>query len=123
MDIKILMKALERQIPKEILDSFDLVSVKERREDEVVYELEEKEERRPEVGKELVKNGYMRSVEIQHFPVGEQRTVLVLKRRRWTDRETKKETYFNSYRFTEEGCKLTQQLAAFLKEFDGKTPL
>lgn len=122
MDTKILMQALERQIPKEILENFELVGVTERSADEVLYDLEEKEERQPEVGKELVKNGHMRSVEIQHYPIGEQRTVLRLKRRRWTDKETKSETYFNTYQYTEPQCKITRQLAAFLKDAGIEVP-
>lgn len=60
-------------------------------------------------------NGYMNPIELQTFPVQAKEVFLYLKRRRWKLDGSPK-SYFNSYRFTEEGMKSTKEFGAFLKE-------
>jgi len=52
---------------------------------------------------------------IQDFPLRGKPVYLVVKRRRWRHKESG-ETLIGSYTFVQEGTRLTQELAAFLKE-------
>ncbi len=60
MDDKIVQQILWIVILPEILEDFDLVKIEEKAE-ERVFHMREKEKRIPEVGEELVKDGYMRT--------------------------------------------------------------
>jgi transposase len=60
-------------------------------------------------------NGYMNPIEIQTFPTQGKEVFLLLKRRRWK-LKGKKNSYFNSYSFCQEGMKSTKEFGAFLKE-------
>ena len=104
-------------IPEEILKDFEIVKIEER-EDERVFHMSEKEDHRPDVGEELMKDGYMRAKDIVHYPSGMKRCTIRLRRRRWVSRVDKSRCYYNQYSYTEEGCKVTRQFASFLKGID-----
>ena len=59
--------------------------------------------------------GFLPSSCVQDFPIRGQAVYLVIRRRRWRDKETKKEIR-NDYSFIAEGSKLTQELSDFLKD-------
>ncbi len=59
--------------------------------------------------------GFLPSSCVQDFPIRGQAVYLVIRRRRWRNKETKKEIR-NDYSFIAEGSKLTQELSDFLKD-------
>ena len=122
MDSKTIEQILGILIPEEILEDFELMKVEEKDEERVFY-MREKEERKPEAGEELMKDGYMRAKDIVHYPSGMKRCTIRLERRRWVSKTDRKRCYYNQYSYTEEGCKVTRQFASFLKEIGGEGPV
>ena len=59
--------------------------------------------------------GFLSSKRVQDFPLRGKAVFLTIKRRRWRDKETKKEIR-SDYSFIAEGSKLTQELSDFLKD-------
>jgi hypothetical protein len=104
-------------IPKEILESFEIVSIK-KNEEIVDIELVEKELIPAQlVGKQAVLNGYMNPIELQSYPIQGRKCYLKLKRRRWKVQGTTDSTdCHNEYDFAAEGTKATKMFGAFLKE-------
>ena len=58
--------------------------------------------------------GFLPSSRIQDFPIRGQAVYLVIRRRRWRHKKTKKEIR-SDYSFIAKGSKLTQELSDFLK--------
>ena len=56
-------------IPEEILEDLEIERIEESEEGRVFHRVE-KENRRPEVGEELTKDGFMRPKDILHYPAG-----------------------------------------------------
>lgn len=69
MDDKLIQQILGIVIPKEILEDFEIERIEESEEGRG-FHMVEKENRRPEVGEELTKNGFMRPKDIMHYPAG-----------------------------------------------------
>lgn len=59
--------------------------------------------------------GFLPSSRVQDFPIRGQAVYLVIRRRRWRCKLTKKEIR-NDYSFIAEGSKLTKELSDFLKD-------
>ena len=104
-------------IPKEILESFEIVSIK-KNEEIVDIELIEKALIPSQLkGKQAVLNGYMNPIELQSYPIQGRKCYLKLKRRRWKIQGTTDSTNcHNEYDFAAEGTKATKMFGAFLKE-------
>lgn len=104
-------------VPQEILNSFEIATVKEKDEDLFIYLLE-KESSIPNKELDLVLNGYMNPVELNSFPVSGKRCYLRLTRRKWKVRGSSgSSSYTNTYDFALEGTKATKLFGSFLKEF------
>ncbi len=58
--------------------------------------------------------GFLPSSKVQDFPIRGQAVYLIIRRRRWRHKETKKEIT-GDYSFIAEGSRLTQELSDFLK--------
>ena len=58
--------------------------------------------------------GFLSTSRIQDFPLRGKAVYLVIKRRRWRHKLTRKEIK-SDYTFIAEGCKLTKELSDFLK--------
>ena len=58
--------------------------------------------------------GFYSRVRIQDFPIRGKAVFLMIKRRRWRDKITKKQI-ISDYSFISEGARLTQELSDFLK--------
>jgi len=58
--------------------------------------------------------GFLPSSRVQDFPIRGKAVYLIIRRRRWRHRRTKKEIR-NNYSFIAEGSRLTQELSDFLK--------
>ena len=108
--------------PKEIVEKFDLVKIKETSKN---YELiwEEKKELVPEVlqGEDVVLDGFCNPLSLLSFPLKGKPTYLVIKRRRWK-RKGRGDHVSNEYYFNHPSVKATREFAAFLKEVFGHTP-
>ncbi len=118
-------KRLEKSIinyvlPSEILKDFTIKEVKElgdSRLKEVYIELQLEEKNTLPPGyksEEYESKGFISSKRVQDFPLRGKAVYLVIKRRRWRHKETKKEIK-SDYSFISEGAKLTQELSDFLK--------
>jgi len=107
-------------VPVEILDYFEISNVTSRKE-EVEIELYEKSELIPKAlsGKEVVSNGFMNPLILQHFPVMGKRLYLKLIRRRWKEKGDiiGHTSCQNDYNFTADGTKATASFGTFLKEY------
>lgn len=104
-------------VPQEILNSFEIASVEEKKEDLFIYLLE-KNSCLPTDELDLVQNGYMNPVELNSFPVVGKRCYLRLTRRKWKVRGSDgSPSYTNTYDFALEGTKATKLFGSFLKEF------
>lgn len=58
--------------------------------------------------------GFFSSAKVQDFPIRGKSVYLHIRRRRWREKQTKKQIVSN-YSFIAEGARLTQELSAFLK--------
>jgi hypothetical protein len=114
-------------LPNGLLSHFDIVSFKElgdfqTKKDCFYLYLDEKN---------LLPNGYNSAdyeskgfyepTTIQDFPIRGKAVYLVLRRRRWRDKQTKSCDIKSDYSFIAEGSKLTVELSAFLKD-TGRNP-
>jgi len=123
MDINLLSYFL----PTELLEHFTITGIKEVSDPEKIFktlhiELEEKNE---------LPKGYERSKYeakdfipgklIQDFPIRGKSVYLVIKRRRWRNKENHSEIISSDYTFLSGGTKLTKELSDFLKD-TGREP-
>lgn len=105
-------------IPAEILLDFDVQKI----EDSEAYLIIELVEKKESISKfisngNLVSNGYLNPVELQHFPMNGKKCILRLIRRRWKDKGSSSGDYFNTYSYAVTGTKVTPSFGSFLKEF------
>jgi len=116
MDIK--EKIAQVLVPREILEDFNVVDVKELSNEWIIV-LEEKEDRIPFClqGKDVVLDGFYDSIDLISGVMMEQIIYLHIKRRRWKERGQTKHEH-NQYDYQVEGMRTTKRFAAFLKEID-----
>ena len=110
MDIQKVLKIL---LPKEWLDYFEVINIEEKQEEWHIT-LYEKEDRIPKglVGKNVVKDGFMNSIEIHDFPLRGKPTYLRFHRRKWKV-AGEDESHFNNYEFHPQGMKATKEFGSF----------
>lgn len=110
-------KLVSLLIPNAILASFEVQKIEDT-EILLVIELLEKQECISSLGLDLdlVSNGFMPPLELQHFPMNGKRCLLRLIRRRWKESNNLSSSYYNSYTFALKGTKVTPDFGAFLKE-------
>ncbi|MDR2834801.1 MAG: hypothetical protein LBV69_01180 [Bacteroidales bacterium] len=101
---------------------FDIVSIKESGDASqaqgVLHILLEEKNILPSVydATDYESKGFYESSEIQDFPIRGKKVLLKLRRRRWRDKATKRKEIRNDFSFILKGCKITQELAIFLKK-------
>ena len=106
-------------LPKDLLNYFKIekvVEVKNKRE-EIDIEITLAELNNMPIGypkDQYESKGFLPAKRIQDFPIRGKAVYLLVKRRRWRDKTTKKEIR-SDYRFIAEGAKLTKELSDFLK--------
>lgn len=109
-------------LPNEIIESFNLVDIKE---SQTIYELylEEKTSLVPEslLGKAVILDGFCNPLSLLTFPQKGKPTYLIIKRRRWKEKGGSTH-YSNEYSFNQPHVKATKEFAAFLKEVHRHTP-
>ena len=110
-------------LPDSFLDYFELVSSKELgnvKTKKMEFELHLDERNVLPSGYDLSdyeSKGFLPSTRIQDFPIRGKAVYLLIRRRRWRHKQTKKEIS-NDYSFIAEGSRLTQELSDFLKGTD-----
>lgn len=65
-------------------------------------------------GRKLESKGFMPSTEIADFPIRGQKVTLHIRRRRWTDLESK-EIITRDWKLVSEGARMTKEFGLFLK--------
>ena len=110
-------------LPDSFLDYFELVSSKELgnvKTKKMEFELHLDERNVLPSGYDLSdyeSKSFLPSTRIQDFPIRGKAVYLLIRRRRWRHKQTKKEIS-NDYSFIAEGSRLTQELSDFLKGTD-----
>ena len=104
-------------IPAEILIDFEVQKIEDT-EVLLIIEFVEKKESISKLvsNEELVSNGFLNPLELQHFPMNGKKCILRLIRRRWKDKGSSSSSYFNTYSYAITGTKVTLSFGAFLKE-------
>ena len=107
-------------LPEKLLEYFKIVSIKEKEEkttNKKIIEIQLEEKNQLPDGystTDYESKGFSSQSRIQDFPIRGKAVYLVIKRRRWRNKETRKEIR-SDYSFISEGSKLTQELSDFLK--------
>ena len=107
-------------LPERLLEYFKIVSVKEKEEkttNKKIIEIQLEEKNQLPDGystTDYESKGFSSQSRIQDFPIRGKAVYLVIKRRRWRNKETRKEIR-SDYSFISEGSKLTQEFSDFLK--------
>lgn len=107
-------------LPSALTDHFELVGYKElgnveTKKMELELYLDEKNVPPPAPDKsEYESKGFLPATRVQDFPIRGKAVYLVLRRRRWRHKESRKEVT-NDYNFIAEGARITEELSAFLK--------
>jgi hypothetical protein len=101
-------------VPKDILEDFEITDISENQESITIH-LVETSGFKSDLSIDLVQNGFMNAKEIQGFPLHGKSCFYRLIRRRWKEKGSTKD-YYNSYNYTVEGSKTTEEFGAFLKE-------
>ncbi len=123
MGIELVRELVSLLAPGIISENFELVNIEETGKKIIIY-FDEKEALVPEalLGKTVVLNGYLNSVELQTFPLKDKPVYLSIRRRRWKERGEKQQSYSNEYNLYKEGMKTTHEFGNFLKEELGLSP-
>lgn len=106
-------------LPKEVAYYFDIVKIEQVYKDQRVnIHLEEKNEL-PEgySTTDYESKGFHNEVCVQDFPIRGRAAYLMIRRRRWRHKRTG-ENIERDWHLVAEGTRITQDFAAFLKEFD-----
>ncbi len=117
---------IECFLPEGLLTHFDLVDLFELGEvstKKILFEIHLDEKNELPVGfsaSEYESKGFLPSSTIQDFPIRGKAVYLVIRRRRWRHKLTRKEIT-NNYSHVAEGSRLTQELSDFLKD-TGRDP-
>jgi altronate dehydratase len=106
-------------LPKEIQDYFEIVKTEQlEKEQRVNIYLEEKNELPAGYAKaDYESKGFHNEITVQDFPLRGKAAYLLIKRRRWRNKTTG-EIIERDWQLVAEGTRITQDFAAFLKEFD-----
>ena len=112
-------------LPKEILDNFDIVKIETDESDidsmSMTIYLDERMNAYLQKSEDYESKGFMDAVRITDFPIRDHKVILVLRRRRWRNKETG-ETFVDRISVTESGTRYSKEFAAFLKETYGHIP-
>ena len=112
-------------LPKEILDNFDIVKIETDESDidsmSMTIHLDERMNAYLQKSEDYESKGFMDAVHITDFPIRDHKVILVLRRRRWKNKETG-ETFVDRISVTESGTRYSKEFAAFLKETYGHIP-
>ena len=111
---------LKHFLPEQLLEYFTIIEIKELGDistKKMIFEivLEEHNQLPSEyLSRDYESKGFSSSSRIQDFPIRGKALYLVIRRRRWRNKQTKKQIT-RDYSFIADGSKLTKELADFLK--------
>lgn len=114
------LELLSAILPSELLNCFSIVNFHKLCDlstKEEIYEIHLDEKNNLPSGYETSdyeSKGFLPSSRIQDFPIRGKAVYLVIRKRRWRDKETRKEIS-NDFSFISQGAKLTKELSDFLK--------
>jgi len=111
---------MEHFLPKELLNHFEIVSVKKKEglnplSGELEIHLDEKNQLYREDCLEYESKGFCPSSRIQDFPIRGNAVYLCIRRRKWRHKHTGKQAR-NSFDLTTDGTRMTRELSDFLKD-------
>jgi len=107
-------------LPKEIVESFNLVNIQEQYETLHFYLDECNTVPAEYKDLDLLPNGFYESSTIKDFPLRDRKVILHIRRRRWVDAQGK--SYSCRLDLTAEGTRYSKEFAFFLKEAFGYLP-
>jgi hypothetical protein len=117
MKAEVIYLLIEKVLPKDILNFFDISNVEERAGMLYVY-LDEKNILPDDlVSKKVESKGFHEPKEIQDFPIRDKALYLVVKRRRWKDVETGK-IYSRNWELVAKGTSYSKEFGYFLKKIN-----
>ena len=107
-------------LPTEILSNFEVVRVEEESSLIRIY-LDESVRAEYKENPEIESKGFCDAVTVRDFPIRDKGVDLVVRRRKWCDRQNNR--YFSdSYDLKAEGTRYSKEFAAFLKGVYGDDP-
>jgi transposase len=109
------LELLKLFLPELLVEHFELTSTKT---DDEILHLYFEEINKPPIEhstKTLISKGFNDEITIQDFPLRGKKVYLHIKRRRWTDKQTK-EIIQRNWSLVAKGSRMTEEFAAFLKE-------
>lgn len=109
-------------LPREFNEYFDVVKVNEGvcGEELLLHIYLDELDIAPDGRTDLTPNGFYEESRINDFPIRDHRTILHIRRRRWTDQEGK--TVSRNWQLVAQGTRHSKEFAAFLKEYLGYIP-
>ena len=107
-------------LPDEILDRFEIVNVS-RTSTEIHIRLDEKIDNRLSDDSNYESKGFLSPVSVTDFPIRDHKVILLIRRRRWTDKRTGS-SFVLPVEVAAEGTRYSKEFAAFLKETYGDVP-
>jgi len=111
------VELLKFMLPDFLIDHFEVVSTTQSEEVLHLY-FEEKNQPPKEFSKTpLISKGFLDEITIQDFPLRGRLVYLHIKRRRWTNKETR-EIVKRDWKLVAKGTRMTQEFATFLKEIN-----
>ncbi|MGG7035365.1 MAG: transposase [Flavobacterium sp.] len=111
------VELLKLVLPEFLVEHFELNSVKNTDNNLHLYFEEKAKPPKEFTSMELISKGFLDEITIQDFPLRGKYVYLHIKRRRWTNKATQ-EIIKRDWQLVAKGTRLTQEFAAFLKEFD-----
>ena len=121
---RMLLELVKYVLPKEIVEYFSLVDLKEEKYKDIVtlhlYLDEENLIPKEYQEKDLSPNGFYPESTIKDFPLRDKKVVLHIRRRRWVDQSGT--SYSRSWELTAQGTRYSREFAYFLKEAFGYLP-
>lgn len=109
-------------LPREFNEYFTVVQVKEGicGEELLLHIYLDELDIAPDGRTDLTPNGFYEEARINDFPIRDHRTILHVRRRRWTDSDGK--TVSRDWQLVARGTRHSKEFAAFLKEYLGYIP-
>ncbi|MDP4186376.1 MAG: hypothetical protein Q8862_14625 [Bacteroidota bacterium] len=120
MQDRLLSELVKYVLPKEIVEYFDLVNIKEEAEVLHLYldELDIVPKQYSHI--DLSSNGFYQESTIKDFPLRDKKVILHIRRRRWID--TSGKSYSRQWNLTAGGTRYSKEFARALKKAFGYLP-
>lgn len=111
-------KLLSYILPKEFVDHFDLIDIRQI-DSQLDFYLDEKSIIPPEYhDRDLESKGFTQAIHLSDFPIREKKVMLHVRRRKWRDKNTG-DILTRKWELKANGTSYTKEFAAFLKAMLG----